>query len=122
MLGHAQRSSDQEVCGLIAARDGVPLRCYPVANASTAPTRRFTMDPAAQIDAMRHMRERGETLFAIYHSHPSASALPSSLDLEEAEYPEALYLIISLGTEGVLEMRGFRFKDGTAQPVELEME
>jgi len=122
MLAHAQRSPDQEVCGLIAAHDGVPLRCYPVANASHTPARRFTMDPAAQIDAMRRMRERGETLFGIYHSHPSTSALPSELDLDEAEYPEALYLIISLGTEGVLEMRGFRVKNGAAVPCDLEME
>lgn len=122
MLAHAQRSPDQEVCGLIAARNGVPLRCYPVANASLTPARRFTMDPAAQIDAMRRMRDGGETLFGIYHSHPGTSALPSELDLAEAEYPQALYLIISLGTEGVLEMRGFRVKNGTAIPIDLEME
>ena len=54
------------------------------------------------------MREQQEELFAIYHSHPTAPAEPSATDLEMANYPDALYLIISLNTKGVLEMRGFR--------------
>ncbi len=57
------------------------------------------------------MRENGEALFAIYHSHPTSPAEPSAIDLELAAYPDALYLIISLNTKGVLEMRGFRLND-----------
>ena len=66
------------------------------------------MDPRDQIDALREMRERGESLFAIYHSHPDSPPAPSETDLKQAGYPEALYLIISLDTKGVLEMRGWR--------------
>jgi len=108
MLHHAQLSPASEVCGLIGARHGVPNRCYQVANVAGEPAHLFQMDPRGQIDAMRVMRERGENLFAIYHSHPDSPPVPSETDLKEAGYPDALYLIISLDTKGVLEMRGWR--------------
>ncbi|MBS1211977.1 MAG: Mov34/MPN/PAD family protein [Proteobacteria bacterium] len=108
LLHCAQESPEAEVCGLIGARGGVPNTCYPVRNASAQPRVRFQLDPAGQIEAMRRMRERGEELFAIFHSHPATPAEPSPSDLSEAAYPDAVYLIISLNTKGVLEMRGYR--------------
>jgi len=71
------------------------------------------------------MRERGEELFAIFHSHPAAPAEPSALDMAQAGYPDALYLIVSLGTCGVLELRGFRIEasGGFAEvPLQLRAE
>jgi proteasome lid subunit RPN8/RPN11 len=68
---------------------------------------------------MRHMREAGEELFAIYHSHPHAPAEPSVRDIAEAAYPQAIYLIISLNTTGVLELRGFRLAQGLVENVDL---
>ncbi|MGD8378975.1 MAG: M67 family metallopeptidase [Gammaproteobacteria bacterium] len=108
LLAHAQRFPDREVCGLVAATDDEPSRCYPIPNNADAPDRLFAMEPAAQLQAMKRMREHGERLYAIYHSHPETLPVPSQRDLEAVGYPEALYLIISLGTRGVLEMRGWR--------------
>jgi len=107
ILHHAQAAPELEACGLIGARDGLPHSCYPVANAAAAPQVRFQLDAQGQIEAMRQIRDHGETLFAIFHSHPAAPAEPSATDLAEAAYPDALYLVISLNTKGVLEMRGF---------------
>jgi proteasome lid subunit RPN8/RPN11 len=121
ILTHAQHSPEDEVCGLIASRGGVPSRCYPVANISDEPDHLFNMDPKQQIDTMRTMRENGEDIFAIYHSHPHAPAIPSKTDIRQAAYPEALYLIISLDTKGVLEMQGFRIKQGDIVIEELEV-
>lgn len=121
LLHQAQLGADCEVCGLIGAHHGVPLRCYPVPNIAAEPQQRFMMDPKTQIDALRQMRERDESLFAIYHSHPTAPAAPSMMDRDEAGYPEALHLIISLNTKGVLEMRGFYIRDHAAQEVTLEL-
>jgi proteasome lid subunit RPN8/RPN11 len=107
-----------EVCGLIGlGPEGTTV--YPVRNVSPDPAHRFELDPRAQIAAMRTMRERGEDLFAIYHSHPRAPAWPSARDVEEASYAEALYLIVSLDTRGVLEMRGFRLADSGVTEVPI---
>lgn len=121
LLTDAQHSPEEEVCGLISSRNGEPCHVYPVRNTSAAPDKLFSMDASAQIGAMRDMRERGEDLFGIYHSHPHSPAVPSAEDLEQAAYPDALYLIISLNTKGVLEMRGFRLRGKKMESVELEI-
>jgi proteasome lid subunit RPN8/RPN11 len=121
LLHAAQIEPEREVCGLLGARGGVVSQYYPVQNRDAYPECRFLLDARQHIDAMRDMRERGEQLFAIYHSHPSAPAEPSPADLEAASYPEALHLIISLNTKGVLEMRGFRLKPPEIREVELVM-
>jgi proteasome lid subunit RPN8/RPN11 len=108
LLHLAQISPDFEVCGLIGGKNGLPTRCYPIKNVAELPQQRFLLDAGQQISAMAKMRELGEELFAIYHSHPTSPAQPSPHDLEQAAYPEALYLIISLNTKGILEMRGFK--------------
>jgi len=108
ILHYAQHSPEREVCGLVGAKHGVPMTCYPVANAATQPECRFLLDPREQIEAMRRMRDCDEELFAIFHSHPSSAAEPSAIDLEQTTYPQALLLIVSLGTSGVLELRAFR--------------
>ena len=120
ILRHAQQSPDAEVCGLISQHGGNPVRLYRVPNVADAPDQLFRMEPEGQIDAMRTMRERGEELFAIYHSHPHSPPEPSARDLAEAAYPEALFLIVSLDTQGVLEMRGYYLREGQIETVELE--
>ncbi|MDD5275245.1 MAG: M67 family metallopeptidase [Methylovulum sp.] len=122
LLHLAQLSPDAEVCGLIGSKDGIPSHCYPVTNTSAQPQQRFLLDASEQIAALTRIREQGEELFAIYHSHPSAPAQPSALDLDMAEgYENALYLIISLSTKGILEMRGFSIDNKTAQEVVLSL-
>ena len=120
LLQQAQQSPEAEVCGLIGAMDNLPRACYPVPNIATAPRRLFQMEPRAQIDALRYMRGRNESLFGIYHSHPHSPATPSATDIVETGYPDALYLIISLNTRGVLEMRAWRLAP-QLQEVELRI-
>lgn len=122
LLHQAQISPQAEVCGLIGARHGIPVSVYPVNNVAKCPESQFLLDPAEQIDAFREIRFKDEELFAIYHSHPNAPAKPSRTDLDQAGYPEALQLIISLNTKGVLEMRAFRYDTrGEAREVVIEL-
>lgn len=122
LLDHARAHPGQEICGLISARDGAALRAIPVANVAAHPEHRYAMDPAGQIAALRTMRETGEDLLAIYHSHPVSPAAPSTIDIAEAGYPDAIYLIVSLNTKGVLEMRGFRIRERAVNEVALEIQ
>jgi proteasome lid subunit RPN8/RPN11 len=121
LLHLAQLSPDLEICGFVSSRNGLPSRCYPVRNSAEQPEQRFLFDPAQQITAIKTMREAGEELLAIYHSHPASPATPSITDLELAAYPEAYYLIISLNTKGVLEMRAFTIKQKIANEIAIIM-
>lgn len=119
LLHLAQRSPDEEVCGLIAAIDGRPARIIHMQNVANDRRRQFEMDERELIDTMKGMRERGETLFATWHSHPDAAPELSAMDTERLGYPDALHLVISLETKGVLQMRGWRLQTGTPQPLEV---
>lgn len=121
LLHLAQISPNREICGLVGGRDGIPCTCYPVANIADRPEQRFLLDPKQQIAAMAGMRERGESLFAIYHSHPAAPAQPSLNDLDQFAYPDALCLIISLNIKGVLEMRGFKITENQSIEIPLTL-
>lgn len=119
ILTHAQQHEHTESCGLISASDGDPAHYYAVKNIAANPATRFEMEPKQQIAAMKHMREHGEELLAIVHSHPESPPVPSATDMQQAGYPDSYYIIVSLNTRGVLEMRGYRFADTKMQPVEL---
>ena len=107
LLEAALDAPQVEICGLIGHAPQTGYQVYPVANVARHPQARFELDPAGQIAAMRRMRERGETLFAIYHSHPDAPARPSAVDIDQAAYPKALNLIISLQDREAPELRGW---------------
>jgi proteasome lid subunit RPN8/RPN11 len=70
--------------------------------------------------AQRQMRERGEELLAIYHSHPrSAEPAPSETDVRLAYYPKAVYFIVGLaGPQPV--MRAFRISEREERWEEVE--
>ena len=121
ILAQAQQSPENEICGLIGGRGGQAEHCYAIDNTAIDRARRYQMDPKEQINVMRQMRELGEELIAIYHSHPHAPALPSPTDLAEAEYADAAYLIVSLNTVGVLEMTAFCIKQQQAHELALEL-
>jgi proteasome lid subunit RPN8/RPN11 len=120
MLAQACASPHAEICGLVTARNGHPIRCIAVRNVAPQPQRLFSMDPQQQIDAMRSIREQGEELYGIYHSHPQGPAEPSATDIDEAAYPEALYLIVSLNDHRGPVLQAYRIDSGKARAVQLE--
>lgn len=121
LLHYAQTNSEQEICGLISGKQGVLQQCYPVGNTATHPEHRFIMDEKQLVDTLRQIRENDQELLAIFHSHPTAPAEPSITDIAEDQYPDVMKLIISLNTDGVLEMRAFYTRNGEIEPVELTL-
>jgi proteasome lid subunit RPN8/RPN11 len=78
--------------------------------------------PEELFNAQRLMRERGEQLLAIYHSHPrSHEPLPSDTDVRLAYYPAATYLIVGLG--GIKPaLRAFRISEREQRWEQVEYE
>ena len=122
ILAHAQQNDEAEVCGLVGSSSSGEKFYYSINNIADNPDCRFLMDAPQQISAMKKMREKQQQLFAIVHSHPNASAQPSQLDIQENAYKDVFYIIISLNTKGVLEMRAYNQTDDDMQEVELILE
>lgn len=118
LLHQAQLSPNREVSGMIG-RHGQRCMCYPIDSMAADAGVLFALDVDERQAALEKMNERNQQLFAIYHSHPEAPALPSVIDGEAVDYPQALYLVISLNTRGVLEMRGFQKQDQHIKEVNL---
>ena len=51
----------------------------------------------------------------IFHSHTHSEAYPSETDRQQAFYPEAHYLLVSLEDRDDPVLRGFRIRDGEVE-------
>ena len=99
MIAHARETAPEECCGLIGGIDEIKAgTLYRLRNVNPNPESSYEAAPEDLFAAQRQMRERGEELLAIYHSHPRAiDPRPSETDVRLAYYPSAKYLIIGLG-------------------------
>lgn len=122
LLTLAQHAPENEICGLISTAKDNKHRLYPVDNIADDSACVFEMDPQQQVAAFKSMRENDETLFAIFHSHPHSDAIPSKKDINESAYTDALNIIISLNTTGVLDMRGYFYRGNSVEGVDLVIE
>jgi [CysO sulfur-carrier protein]-S-L-cysteine hydrolase len=112
LLAHARAARPAECCGLIGGQGQLAQTIYRLQNVAPDPLMAYEGAPAELFAAQRRMRECGEQLIAIYHSHPRAcEPVPSETDVRLAFYPTALYLIIGLGA-GAGVLRAFRIFEG----------
>jgi len=120
MIAQAKEEAPYEACGVIAGKEGKAVKLYRTANAEHSTTT-YRLEPEEQYKIFIEMEEKGWELWAIYHSHPAFPAHPSARDIEQAYFPEALYLIVSLAQEEP-EIRGFRIVEGEVREEELVIE
>ena len=121
MIAHARETAPEECCGLIGGTDdNTAVSLYRLRNVTPKPQLGYEAAPEDLFAAQRQMRERGEGLLAIYHSHPRASdPSPSDTDVRLAYYPSAKYLIIGLGgTEAVIKAFSISEREHCWQQVE----
>jgi len=79
---------------------------FPGRNRRKSPTR-FDLDLRDLVTTLATIEDNGWQLGAIVHSHPLGPPTPSRTDLAEANYPEALMMIVSFAT-GIPEPRAWR--------------
>lgn len=118
------QADGNEVCGMVAGRDGEATRVLPVKNALASP-RHYEMDGRDQFRVQNDIDEAGEEIVAIYHSHPPTSAYFSETDLDRAfwgdllAWPGVVYIVVGLKPLGV---KAFDVApDRTVTEVELEL-
>jgi len=111
MYAHAREAQPEECCGLVGGIDDVAESIYRLRNVAREPQVGYEAAPEDLFAAQRQIRDRGQQLLAIYHSHPlSSEPQPSETDVRMAYYPSAIYFIIGLqGNEASL--RGFHISE-----------
>jgi len=117
MLAHCKEGYPNEACGILAGNGSEVSRLYKLTNIERSPVS-YLMDSGEQFRVMREMREKGLSMLAIFHSHPSSAPYPSQKDINLAFYDDAVYLIISLVGEEP-DIKGFSIKGGTVKEIEV---
>ena len=109
IIAHAREDLPNEACGLVHGQDGEAVSVHRVTNVAASPYR-FEMHGMEQMRLEQQRDERGEALFAIYHSHVASPAYPSQTDVRiaffppgetdrEPAYPGTIHLLVSLAEE-----------------------
>jgi proteasome lid subunit RPN8/RPN11 len=112
MFAHARLCAPEECCGLLGGVGAEARTAYPLRNVAPRPEAAYEAAPEELFEAQRSMRARGESLVAVYHSHPrSAEPEPSRADVRLAFYPSAIYLIIGFDPSGACVLGAFRISE-----------
>ncbi len=112
MFAHARACAPEECCGLLGGDPRMARSAYPLRNVAPRPEAAYEAAPEELFDAQRLMRARGESLVAVYHSHPrSADPEPSATDVRLAFYPSAIYFIIGFDADGACVLGAFRVSE-----------
>ena len=109
IVAHARAGLPNEACGILAGRDGRVERFFPAQPDEPSPYY-YRIESRDQIRIMNAIDDAGLDLVGIYHSHTSSPAYPSRTDAEQAFWPDAVYVIVSLAG-GEADVRGFRIRD-----------
>jgi proteasome lid subunit RPN8/RPN11 len=122
MVAHAREDLPNECCGMVGGAGDEARIVVPVVNSAASPLR-FEMDPQGQYNALKAIEDDGQELLAIYHSHTKSPAYPSQTDVNQAvNWPDAIYLIVSLQDPDEPEVKGYWLKDLKIADAELAVE
>ena len=121
ILAHANEARPNECCGLLGGdQHGKVATIYKMRNVANRKVDAYEAAPEDLFAAQREMRERGEQLIGIYHSHPrSSDPVPSQTDVRLAYYPQAVYFIVGFD-DGKPVMRAFRISESEEVWQEVE--
>jgi [CysO sulfur-carrier protein]-S-L-cysteine hydrolase len=117
IVAHARAGVPNEACGILAGVDGRVERFFPAESDEPSPYY-YRIESRDQIRIMNEIDEAGLDLVGIYHSHTSSPAFPSRTDAEQAFWPDAVYVIVSLANPEA-DVRGYRIRDMEVTEEEL---
>jgi proteasome lid subunit RPN8/RPN11 len=117
IVAHARAGLPNEACGILAGLDGRVERFFPAESDEPSPYY-YRIESRDQIRIINAIDDAGLDLIGIYHSHTSSPAFPSRTDAEQAFWPDAVYVIVSLA-DAEADVRGYRIRDMEVAEEEL---
>jgi proteasome lid subunit RPN8/RPN11 len=117
IVAHVLTDPAREMCGLLSGREDRVERVLPVPNVLHSASA-YRMDGPEFFAAM--VACEFEPL-GIFHSHIAGPPTPSPTDVEQALYPDSIYIIISLH-QSPPSVRAFRIMDELVSEVEVKIE
>jgi [CysO sulfur-carrier protein]-S-L-cysteine hydrolase len=110
IVAHARAGLPNEACGILGGNDGRAERFFPAESDEPSPFY-YRIDSREQIRIINELDDANMDVVGIYHSHTASPAYPSRTDVEQAFWPDAVYVIVSLAGGGA-DLKGYRIADG----------
>ena len=141
IVAQAEREFPYECCGFIIGDDAVE-EVRPIVNIQNLkhaenPTAfprdartAFLMDPKQHLTVLNEIDRRKLKLLTVYHSHPDHDAYFSatdraqacSFDPAEPDYPDTVYLVMSVRTAKFVRAAAFGWDTGASEFAEIGLE
>ena len=121
IIEHGQREYPKEACGILGGKDGRVEQVYPMTNVDGSPIS-YQMYPKEQLQVMKRMRQAGQQMLAIYHSHTASPAYPSPVDVKLAAYPDVAYVLVSLQDRAHPQLHSYRIVESQISQDDLLLE
>ena len=108
MAEHIMQAYPNEGCGILLGRDKRIEKIKPTENLVTDEAGRtyFKMDPLTIYKEECEAQKEGLEVLGFYHSHPDKRAILSKTD-EEYMIPEMLYIIVSVYSGEIADIKGY---------------
>jgi proteasome lid subunit RPN8/RPN11 len=125
VVAHCQTRYPKEACGLLAGpvagsgSERQAIQVYPMTNVEDSPIG-YAMDPREQLRVEKLMRQRGQRLVGIYHSHTATDAYPSPVDVRLALSPDLSYVLVSLKDQAAPDFKSYVIDGATIAPEAIE--
>jgi proteasome lid subunit RPN8/RPN11 len=146
LIAHAREGAPDEVCGILAGRNGSVERVFRVNNTADSvdagrgvfrdrvsgvptPGRKpvhYYMDPRDQLRVYNEIDELGLEVVGYYHSHTHTEARPSPTDVRLATDLTSCYVLVSLEDDQRPAVRAWRIHkadpmDESGEVIELRL-
>ena len=118
MIAYCRSKFPKEACGILGGQGGMVAQVYLMTNVEDSPIG-YSMDPKEQLTIEKQMRQRGQRMVGIFHSHTSSDAYPSSVDVSLAISPEVSYVLVSLKDQATPDVKSYRIEGTTITPEEV---
>ena len=124
LINHATKAYPIEACGILVgvqkdSNKAIITNVIESANIEKKdPHHRFEIDPQVHFNTLHELRRsqksnvNKEKIIGLFHSHPDASAKPSSVDISLAFEPYLIWIIISVFERQVRDTGAFIFDPG----------
>jgi proteasome lid subunit RPN8/RPN11 len=117
LFAHALEDSPNECCGYLRIRDGAVEDVHRSSNDQPSRMYGYMLDAKSLLGAYNAVEDGYDV--GIYHSHPRSPAEPSQTDINLADYPEYVYLIVSLADHEPA-VRAWWIAEGKVSEEEIE--
>ena len=121
VIAHCRSRYPKEACGILVGRREIIEQVYTMTNTEDSPIG-YAMDPKEQLRVEKTMRQHGQRMLAIFHSHTASEAYPSSVDVSLAISPEISYVLVSLKRQEQPDFKSYRIDGATITPEDIVIE